>query len=225
MKLNLLIILFTSLTLQSFGQRDSSKFTSLTLKSFGQRDNSKNATYLKLSGGRVSFGTGDILGHSIAIDISKDVLKNPRSGISKLLIGGEFIFESGVKNPVIENPTREDFFSKTFAHTSNMIFWTKASYYPFKNAIKGFNIQLGPTFGYSNRSRESQARRETDIFGSSMRRSTLAFDNGFNVGYRISTGFEFDVSENYLLGFRLDFSGNTDAELNTLAGIKVGYKF
>ncbi len=83
---------------------------------------------------------------------------------------------------------------------------------------------MGPTFGYSYRSTEPQARRVIDAFGNSVRQSILSFDNGFIVGYRISTGVEFDISRKLMTGFRLDFSNNTEGEINTLAGLKVGYK-
>jgi hypothetical protein len=128
-------------------------FALVSYSSYSQTANSKNL-YLKFSGGRVAFGTGDFLGYSFALDMSKNVIKKSNWGLSRLLIGGEFIVENGVKNPVVQNPTFEEFIAKTFRHTSNAIIWTKASYYPFKKVIKGFNIQLGPTFGYSNRSTE-----------------------------------------------------------------------
>ena len=198
-------------------------FASILIQSFSQTVQTKN-TYLKLSGGRVSFGTGDFLGYSLAFDISRNVINKSRWGLDKLLLGGEFIFENGVKNPIIQNPTFEEFISKTFRHTSNAIFWTKASYYPFKKIVKGFNIQVGPTFGYSYRSTESQARRIVDASGNSVRQSILLFDNGFIVGYRISTGIEFDITRKFQAGIRLDFSNNNEAEINTLAGLKIGIK-
>jgi hypothetical protein len=198
-------------------------FALLSFQSFGQAENRKN-TYLKVSAGRVAFGSGDFLGYSIAFDVSKNVIKKSNWGLARLLIGGEFIFENGVKNPVIKNPTLSEFFSKSFQHVSSTIIWTKASYYPFKKIVKGFNIQVGPTFGYSYRSAESQARRAVDALGNSVRQSILAFDNGFIVGYRISTGIEFDITKKVQAGFRLDFSNNDQAEINTLVGLKVGLK-
>ena len=73
---------------------------STLLQLFSQTAQTKN-TYLKLSGGRVVFGTGDFFGYSIAFDISKNVINKSRWGLDKLLLGGEFIFENGVKNPVV----------------------------------------------------------------------------------------------------------------------------
>lgn len=180
--------------------------------------------YFKLSAGNVSFGTGDYMGYSVSMEISKDLVKKPVWGLNKFLLGGELIFENGVKNPVIQNPSFSDMI-QTFHQTSNLLLWTKAAYYPLKSFLPGFNIQLGPTIGYSQRSTEAQRRTSVDVLGNSVRQSTLAFDNGFVVGYRISTGIEFDLSKKWLTGFRLDFSNNNKAEINTHAGLKLGYRF
>jgi len=197
--------------------------TFLFIVSFSQT-NVKKEYYFKLSGGRVAFGSGDFLGYSFLIDASKNVIKKPSFALNKLLLGGELIFENGTKNPVVQNPTIDEFFSKTFQDVSSTILWTKISYYPFKKIISGFNIQVGPTFGYSYRSREREARRTVDLLGQSTRLSTLSFNNGFMYGYRISTGMEFSISKKLLTGFRLDFSNNNEAEINTLAGLKLGLK-
>lgn len=178
---------------------------------------------LKLSAGRVSFGTGDFLGYSLSFDASKNIVKKPSFGLSKLLLGGELIFENGVKNPVVLNPTPDEFL-QSFHHVSSTILWTKVSYYPFNKIINGFNIQVGPTVGYSSRSSESGAKLVVDALGQSRRQSTLAYDNGFIVGYRISTGFEIYITKKMLVGVRVDFSNNNEAEINTLAGLKVGIK-
>ena len=193
------------------------------LTTFSQTNSNKDI-YLKLSGGQVSFGTGDFLGYSFSLDASKNVIKRPSFALDKLLVGGELIFENGVKNPIIQNPTQEEFFSKTFQHVSSTVLWTKVSYYPFKKIIRGFNIQVGPTVGYSYRSTEARARRSVDISGQSTRLSTLNFNNDFTYGYRISTGIEFNIAKKLLTGFRLDFSNNNEAEINTLAAIKIGVK-
>lgn len=199
-------------------------FALVSLQSIGQTRSLRN-TYFIFSAGQVAFGTGDFLGYALAFDFSKNVIKKSNWGLAKLLVGGEFIFENGVKNPVIQNPTLDEFLSKTFRHTSNAIIWTKVSYYPFKKFVKGFNIQVGPTFGYSYRSTESQARRVVDPLGNSVRQSILSFDNGYNFGYRISTGIDFDVTQKLMTGFRLDLSNNTAGDINTLAALKLGFKF
>ncbi len=190
---------------------------------FAQNIQQRN-TYFKLSAGNVSFGTGDYMGYSVSMELSKDLVKKPVWGLNKFLLGGELVFENGVKNPVIQNPSFSDMI-QTFHQTSNILLWTKAAYFPLKSFLPGFNIQLGPTIGYSQRSSDPQRRTSVDILGNSVRQSTLAFDNGFVVGYRISTGIEFDLSKKWLTGFRLDFSNNNKAEINTHAGLKLGYRF
>ena len=204
MKKNILLLFFVLCTIQSFSQTTS-----------------KNNTYLKISGGRVSFGTGDLLGYSFAFEASRNIVQKPTWGLAKLLIGGEMIFENGVKNPTIQTAPYEQYVDKSFYHTSNTVLWAKASYYPFKEIVKGFNIQLGPTAGYSYRSKEAEAVLVSDASGT-VRQSYLAFDNGFTLGYRISTGIEFDITKKLQTGFRLDFSNNNKGEINTLAGIKIG---
>ncbi len=196
---------------------------SLTTISFCQTTNSKNV-YLNFSGGRVSFGSGDFLGYSFSFEACQNIMKKSSFAVDKLLLGGELIFETGVKNPIIENPTLDQFFGRSFQHVSSTILWPKISYYPFRKIINGFNIQVGPTIGYSYRSQESRASRIVDILGNSTRQSTLYFDNGFIVGYRVSTGIEFNLTKKLLTGFRIDFSNNTEGEINTLTGLKFGIK-
>lgn len=152
------------------------------------------------------------------------MLLKPSFALSKLLLGGEFIFENGVKNPVIQNPTPSEFLSTTFHHVSSNILWAKASYYPFNKIVSGFHIQIGPTLGYSNRSREVRQSRVVDPWGQATRVSTLYFDNGITYGYRISTGIEIKLSKKSIAGFRLDFANNNEGEINTFLGVKVGFK-
>jgi 3-methyladenine DNA glycosylase Mpg len=128
------------------------------------------------------------------------------------LTGGELFFENGVKNPIIHDPTLREFFTRSFQHVSSTILWTKISYYLFKKIISGFNIQVGPTVGYSYRSSEERASRSVNILGKSTRLSTLYFNKGFTYGYRISTDIKFDLTSDVLTGFRLDFSNNNEAE-------------
>lgn len=207
MRKNVLILLFTFFSLSVFGQSSQS-----------------SETILRLSGGRVSFGTGDFLGYGLGLDLSKNVIAKAKPGLNKLMLGAELLFENGVKNPVVQNPTIGEFFSTSFQHVSTSQLWIKGSYYPFGKIVRGFNIQVGPTFGYSYRSSESRATRVVDVFGNSVRESTLKFDNGFTIGYRISTGLQFDLSRKLQAGFRLDFSNNNEGEINTLAGLSLGLK-
>lgn len=193
------------------------------LQSFSQNQNSNN--YIKLSAGRVLFGTGDVAGFSINFEGTKNVIKIPRKFVDKLLIGAEFSFENGVKNPVIQNPTSVEFIETSFNHVSNSILSGKISYYPFHSLFKGFNISIGPSIGYTFFSRERSSDRYLLYPGEYIRRSILLFDNKFIFGYRVSTGYEFGVSRRTTAGFRLDFASYDNGDINTLAALKVGYNF
>ncbi len=185
--------------------------------------NSGKEVYLKLSGGHVSFGSGDFLGYSILMEVSKNLIKNPSPGINKLLLGGELIFENGVNNPVVHNPTLSQFFT-TFYHVSSSNLWAKLSYHPFGKIAGAFNVQVGPTIGYSKRSMESGAMRTVDIMGRATRYSVLSYDNGVTYGYRISTGLEFALSRSLLAGLRIDFANNNEGEINTMLGARFGLR-
>ena len=186
------------------------------------QENATKKMYVKISGGSVSFGTGDYIGYSLSFDVSKNILNREYKTVNKLLLGGELLFESGTINPTIINPTLDNFMNNHFYHTSSSILWPKLSYYPFGKIVKGFNIQVGPTVSYSQRSYERMGIFDVN---NEIRMSILEFDNGFSVGYRISTGIEFEFGQKFLTGFRLDFSNNTEGEINTLAGVKAGIIF
>lgn len=184
-----------------------------------------NKNYIKLSTGRVLFGTGDAAGFSINLEYSRNVIKVPKSLLNRLLIGSEFSFENGVKNPVINNPTAEEFIRTSFNHVSNSILSGKITYYPFKNLFKGFNISIGPSIGYTFFSFERRAERVTYAPGLTRRMSELGFDNRVILGYRITSGYEFQISQKLLAGFRLDFSNYNNGDINTLAALKCGFNF
>ena len=155
------------------------------------------------------------MGYSILIDVSKNVIRKPSFGMDRLLIGAELIFENGVKNPPIRS-------INSFRHLSSTILWPKASWFPLQNWGRGFNIQIGPTVGYSYRSMEGARSITTNILGEFVRSSQILYDNGMTYGYRISTGFEFEISNKIITGIRVDWSNNNEAEINTLLGLKIG---
>ena len=115
--------------------------------------------------------------------------------------------------------------SITFRHVSNSILWGKVSYYPLGGILKGLNIAIGPTVGYTYSSNEEQATRRTLFPGETVRSSILSFNNGLYPGYRVSAGYEIGLGKKLLTGFRLDFSNNTVGDINTLAGLKLGIRF
>lgn len=183
----------------------------------------QNHYHIKLSAGSLSFGTGDFRGFSALAEVSANLIAHPSPGLAGLYAGGELIFENGSKNPVIQNPTQEEFFSKTFYHVSSTIIWAKISYYPFQKLISGFNIQAGPSIGYSYRSSETRASRVTDAAGS-VRLSTLSFDNSINYGYRVAVSYDFLVAKKIMAVLRVDYSNNNKGEINLLAGAGIGLR-
>lgn len=184
--------------------------------------------WLKLSGGHVSLGTGDLLGYSVAVEFSHNTVKNPAWGKDKLLLGGEFIFESSVINPAMRAESVGGIATislNSFAQVASSLLWAKASYYPIHRILNGFHISLGPTMGYSDRTFTELSTISIDVLGNITRRVTLLYDNGFTIGYRVSTGIEFPVAKKYMAGFRLDWSNNQLGEIKTLAGLRLGINF
>lgn len=194
-------------------------FTLLTCSVFFAKSQIKqnNEYFLKLSGGHATFGSGDFFGYSVSLDASKNVIKTPSFALNKLLIGAELVFENGVKNPPVNS-------INSFYHVSSTILWAKASYYPFNKLVKGLNIEVGPTLGYSYRSQEGGFHLYTDALGNVKRDSKIIFNNGVTYGYRISASLEFDIGKRILVGPRVDWSNNNEAEINTLLGLKLGVK-
>lgn len=184
----------------------------------------KKDYYLKASGGRVLFGTGDVAGPGLGVEVSKNILKQPGKGVNRLLLGAELSFENGVRNVVAHNPTAEEFL-RSFRHVSNMLLYPKLTYYPFGGIVKGFNIAAGPSAGYSFQSHESGWSGRPTANGDYIRYSILTDSNTWLIGYRISTGYELMLTPKILAGARLDFANYSNGDINTLAAIKVGVRW
>jgi hypothetical protein len=67
-------------------------------------------SYVKLSGGYLMFGTGDVQGYSTKVEYAKKIIKGSNA---RLFVGPELAFESGTKNPKVHNPTFEEFAGTT----------------------------------------------------------------------------------------------------------------
>ncbi len=141
------------------------------------------------------------------------------------MIGGEVFFENGIKNPKIEDITSADLIYKTFHHVSNSLLYVKLSYYPFNRFLKGFNIAVGPTAGYTMQSYEKYAERYEASPGYFVRKSILNYKNEFIIGYRVSLGLDFNLDRNWIIGGRADFSSYNNGDINTMLGLKLGYCF
>lgn len=182
--------------------------------------------YFKLSGGSVSFGSGVFeTGVGIGIDVSKNIVKNPSAGLGKLLLGGELLFEQGVNSPEMGYISSQTIALNTFGHVSATTLWPKVSYHPFHKTLIGFNIQAGPTVGYTFSSREGTSSYITSPGGGYYRSGTVVYEHGFRVGYRISSGYEFAIGKKWMAGARVDFSNTQKGEINTLLGLKTGVRF
>ena len=187
----------------------------------------QNKKQLSLSGGRVLFGTGDVPGYSINVELSKSILREPKNIFSKLSVGTELSFETGVKNPKVIDPTFPEFLSKTFNHVSNSLVTVKLTYFPFANhLLRPINISIGPAFGYTYQSTEQRAVLIYDsLFQNNVRRSYLDFHNSVIVGYRVSMGLTYYLKTNLFTGLRFDFSNYNNGDINTLVAVKIGFSF
>jgi hypothetical protein len=200
-------------------------FIFITKHSVSQKNQVKNNSF-KISGGKAFFGTGDIIGYAVQTEFSHNIIKTSRKLLNQLQIGSEFLFESGNITPKIDNPTAQEFYSETFYHTSNAVLTFKISYFPLGGCIiRGFNVAIGPSIGYSHQSRERQATGEPLPGGGAIRRSILEFNNDFLLGYKVSTGYEFYFAKKWMTGLRIDFSGYANGDINTFAGLKAGFRF
>ena len=109
--------------------------------------------FFKITSGYQVFGTGDVPGYSVKVEYGTKIKKNSMHKHGRLFAGPELSFENGVKNPKVQNPTFNEFVSKSFAHLTNIILTAKVSYYPFNKIIRGLNLCAGPSIGYSHESR------------------------------------------------------------------------
>ncbi len=191
-----------------------------SLTSLSQKNN-----VISLAAGRVSFGTGDFFGYAANIEYAKR-LNSLKALLKHFSIGFELGFENGDKEPKVINPTPDEFFAKTYHSTTNIVLIPKITYFPFsKTFAKGINVSAGVAVGYSNQNREFQATYIVDpVTQSSVRRSYLEYINKVLFGYRISTGYEW-AFRRILIGSRVDFHSYTNGDINTLIGLKAGYRF
>lgn len=193
-----------------------------TINSFSQ-----NKYQVAFSGHYVSFGTWDILGYGLSSSIQKDIVKKPKFGFAGFKIGGEILVDLGSigTQSYYKSPTFSD---AEFAVVSMSNIWIKASYYPFNKYISGFNISLGPTFGYKS---ELYGKNFifTPVAGTDLYKKEITefvHEKGFNYGYRISLGYDFLFNQNKLLiGLRADFFNNNLGDINSTLGLKFGYNF
>lgn len=186
----------------------------------------KTPVYGKLSVGRFVVGHGDIPAYSITIELSKNVLQRRRRLMEQLQLGAEFSFEAGAENPTVNNPTVYNFYHRSFYQVSYASFTPKATWYPFSGFFKGFNIAAGVSVAYTLQSFEARASAIVYAPGVVIRMTQLDYDNGWLIGYRVSAGYEFFFrKKKWLAGFRVDVTGYSNADVNAIPAVKVGYRF
>jgi hypothetical protein len=191
------------------------------------QDSSSNGQALYISAGRISFGTGDFFGYNVNVGYAKRLSSN--RGLLEHLEGQvELCFEYGNNQPIIINPTADEFFGQFYYSTANIAIVPKIGYYPFNRTFfKGLNISAGLAFGYTNQNREFQATLFYDpVSQINVRRSYLEYINEFIFGYRVSVGYDYPFINHLLLGARFDFENYTNlGDINATLGAKIAYEF
>lgn len=183
-------------------------------------------SYIKVSGGRMLFGTGDIDGFGIHVEGSGNLIKKNKYLLNHLQIGGELCFENAANNPTVINPTPDDFKNEIgFQQISMTSLNGKITFYPFNKIVTGFNISISGGASYYYFSYEGRAVREEYTPTLSRRMSELRFENKFMWGYRISVGYDFFVKKKILFGPRYDFCNYTNGDFNYFLGGRIGYRF
>ena len=182
--------------------------------------------YIKISGGNVLFGTGDVSGYGVAIEGVGNFIRKNNYLSRHLQVGGEIYFQSGVSNPVVENPEPNEYPGKTFRHSSLVGLNAKANFYPFKKTLRGLNISLAMGAAYYNASSEGRSVYEQYLPEVSRRMSELRFDNRVLLGYIVSLGYDFTIVKDILqLGIHYDLANYNNGDFNNALCGKMGFRF
>jgi hypothetical protein len=179
---------------------------------------------VSITGGPFEVGKGNIQGVWISAAFEKRLLKRSSMQLSKLAIGPEVFFENGADKATVLNPTTEEFMHQRFFHESNTGLGLKIIFYPFRKWAGGFHISLAPLIVYSIRTEETRAELIQYSPTLAIRMSELKNENRLLGGIRITGGYDFYFAENWLVGVRADFVKFTSRDLNSLLGLKFGYR-
>ena len=85
----------------------------------------------------------------------------------------------------------------------------------------GFHLAVGPILAYSIQSKERGASVVPNGSGS-IRYTTLEYNKGFLIGYRIGSGYELTITKQILTGVRVDIANYANGDINAFAALKVG---
>jgi len=186
----------------------------------GQKNNLFSS--ISVSGG--PFIVGKDYGIWLATSVEKKIISKKKF-ISKLATHAELYFENSTDKITVYNPTPEQFISDRFYHESNSGLVLKLNYYPFNKIVKGFHVGAGPLIVYSLRTYEIRAQMIQYSPTLSIRMSEMTSDKKLLAGYRITAGYDIYFSKHCLAGIRADFLQYHGRDLNSLLGLKVGYRF
>lgn len=177
---------------------------------------------ISVSGG--PFIVGKDYGIWLSTSFEKKIISKKKF-IAKLATQAELYFENSTDKITVYNPTPEQFISDRFYHESNSGLTIKLNYYPFNKIIKGFHIGAGPLLVYSLRTYEIRAQLIQYSPTLSIRMTEMTSDKKLLAGYRITAGYDIYFSKHWLAGIRADFLQYHGRDLNSLLGLKVGYRF
>ena len=170
-----------------------------------------------------------IVGHDFDIWLSasmeRKLATQNKKIISKFTAEAELYFENATDKVNVYNPTFEQFIHDRFYHESNSGIVFKFNYYPFNKILKGFHVGAGPLIVYSLRTFEKRAQLIQYSPTLSIRMSEMTSDKKLLAGYRVTTGYDINISTHYLFGIRADFLQYSGRDLNSIWGIKLGYLF
>ena len=178
-----------------------------------------------LSVGQVFFGTGDINGYGLLVAVEKSVFKKSVRPYPTFQVGFGLNFETGIRKPINILYPSGVFEESSYGQTSKTSGWATLKYHPFKHSMDGFSVTVGPTLGITQATSEKSVSFSYDPFLGVIRKSVLATENHFGMGYRIAVQQQFLIKDHVTIGFRADFSNDVYGDINTFLGGAIGYKF
>ena len=199
--------------------------TVFLISAYSNAQKGSNNFSLSLSGGNFMIGHGYVSGIWTSVEGSKVIYSNKKRARNKLAVNGELYFENGADKATILNPTWEQFISDQYFHESNTGISAKIGYYPFGGFLQGLHIAAGPLLAYSIRTYEKRAEIIQYSPTIAIRMSELGSDNKLLGGYRVTVGYDLYLRKHWLAGIRADFMQYHSRDLNSLLGLKAGYRF
>ncbi len=178
-----------------------------------------------LSVGQVLFGTGDVRGYGILVAVEKSVFKKSVRPYPTFQVGFGLNFETGIRKPINILYPSGFFEESSYGQTSKTSGWATLKYNPFKHSMDGFSVTVGPTLGITQATSEKSVSFSYDPFLGVIRKSVLATENHFGMGYRIAVQQQFLIKDHVTIGFRADFSNDVYGDINTFLGGGLSYRF